>query len=35
MLPGAAWPVNRLPHPLACERSAGRPRGTTDLLSVT
>ena len=24
--PGAAWPNIRLPHPLACERSAGRPR---------
>ena len=34
-LPGAAWPANRLPQLLACERSAGRPRGTTDLLSVT
>ena len=26
--PGAAWPANRLPHPLACERSAGRPRAS-------
>ena len=34
-LPGAAWPANRLPHPLACERSAGRPGHTTGLLSVT
>src|SRR4029450_6702310 len=28
ILPGAASPNIRLPHLLACERSAGRPRGT-------
>jgi hypothetical protein len=33
--PGTAWPQNRLPHLLATERFAGRPRTLTDLLGVT
>jgi hypothetical protein len=33
--PETAWPNIRLPHPLACERSAGRPRAPPDLLGVT
>ena len=33
--PGTAWPQNRLPHLLAFERSACRPRTITDLLGVT
>ncbi len=33
--PGTAWPNIRLPHLLACERSAGRPRVPPDLPGVT
>ena len=32
--PGTAWPNIRLPHLLACERSAGRPRPPFNLLTT-